>query len=363
MTDFDKGADSIRVNSGDFTLTETGGNVVLKFGTGEKLTLEGVASKDGITIEVEGETPGQGISDPALVYGLGGKFDLAYNQSAYEGAENWALESGLSYRELEIQSEAQREQALSRMADVVEGPVVAVGWGFYDALETIAPQNPDVPFAIIDSIVDQPNVSSYTFSIEEGAYLAGLFAAMASETGTVGFIGGMDIPFSRQYSTAFEQGALDTDPTIDVLIHMTGSTPAAWNDPVKGSELATLQMANGADVIFSAAGGTSLGVFQAVADAGALSIGADFNQNYLHPGSMLTSIVNRVDRVVEDIFTRGEDVAAGVHEVGLAEGMIDYAYDDNNKTLLTKSMRDAADLAIDGIIAGQIIVDDYLSGF
>ena len=366
ITDFDKRFDTIEVNTDNFNLAKVDGNVVLRFGGGETLTLDGVASKKGILARVEvtgeggGGTPQQGDSDPALIFDLGGKFDKSLNESAFEGAERWAEESGLTYRSYELQSEAQRAQALRAFADAVDGPVVVVGSTYASALDTVAPSYADTPFVIIDGVVDQSNVTSYTFAVEEGAYLAGLFAAMASESGVVGFIGGMDIPLVRQYSTAFEQGVLAANPDATVLINMTGTTPSAWYDPVRGAELAQAQMNKGADVIYTAAGGTGLGVMQKVADEGKLSIGNDIDQNYLHPGSVLTSIVKRVDVVVERVFTEGTGIAAGEVEVGLAEGAISYVYDDYNADLLTQEMRDTVDQAILDIIAGRIEVDSYI---
>jgi hypothetical protein len=205
-----------------------------------------------------------------------------------------------------MQDEAQREQALRRLAEAGANPVVMTGFAFGDVLNKVAPDFPDTKFAIIDMVVEQPNVKSVVFNEHEGSYLVGMMAGLATKTGTVGFIGGMDIPLIRKFGCGYAQGVLAAKPDAKVVLNMTGTTPAAWNDPVKGAELAKGQKAQGADVIYAAAGGTGVGVLQAAADEGILSIGVDSNQNYLHPGAVLTSMLKRVDNAVYEAFKEGE---------------------------------------------------------
>ncbi len=235
------------------------------------------------------------------------------------------------------------------------------GFAFASSLEKVAPDYPDTKFAIIDMVVDQPNVRSVVFKEHEGSYLVGIMGAMASKTGTLGFIGGMDIPLIRKFACGYVQGAKAANPDARVIQNMTGTTPAAWNDPVKGAELAKAQMAQGADVIYAAAGGTGVGVLQAVADAGKLAIGVDSNQNYMHPGHILTSMVKRVDNAVYDAFNAGPDMETGLVVMGLANGGIDYAMDEYNKDLVTPEMLEAVEGAKAKIIAGEIKVHDYMS--
>ncbi len=304
---------------------------------------------------------GAALADPAIIYDLGGKFDKSFNQAAHEGAERWAKETGGTYKDVELQSEAQREQALRRFAEAGFNPVVMTGFAFASSLEKVAPDYPDTKFAIIDMVVDQPNVRSVVFKEHEGSYLVGIMAAMASKTGTVGFIGGMDIPLIRKFACGYVQGVKAANPNATVIQNMTGTTPAAWNDPVKGAELAKAQMAQGADVIYAAAGGTGVGVLQAVADAGKLAIGVDSNQNYLHPGNILTSMLKRVDVAVYNAFKTGPELETGIHVLGLADGGIDYAMDEYNKDLVTPEMLKAVEDAKAGIISGEIEVHDYMS--
>jgi basic membrane protein A and related proteins len=306
-------------------------------------------------------TAGMAAADPALIFDLGGKFDKSFNEAAYEGAQRWAKETGGSYKELEMQSEAQREQALRRLAESGANPVVMTGFAFGDVLGQVAPDFPDTKFAIIDMVVDQPNVKSVVFTEEQGSYLVGMMAAMASKTGTVGFVGGMDIPLIRKFACGYAQGVMAVNPDAKIIANMTGSTPAAWNDPVKGGELARAQKSQGADVIYAAAGGTGLGVLQAAADEGILSIGVDSNQNYLHPGKVLTSMTKRVDNAVYNAFKEGTEMTPGINVMDLAAGGVGYAMDDNNAGLVSDAMKGQIDKAAKLIGDGTMKVHDYMS--
>ncbi len=300
-------------------------------------------------------------ADPAIIFDLGGKFDKSFNEAAFNGASRWAAETGGTFKELEMQSEAQREQALRRLAESGANPVVMTGFAFGDVLNTVAPDFPDTKFAIIDMVVEQPNVKSVVFSEHEGSYLVGMMAALASKTGTVGFIGGMDIPLIRRFGCGYAQGVKAVKPDATVITNMTGTTPAAWNDPVKGAELAKAQKSQGADVIYAAAGGTGIGVLQAAADEGILSIGVDSNQNHLHPGKVLTSMLKRVDVAVYEAFKEGTDLKPGINVLGLKEDGVGYALDENNAPLVTDEMKAAVDAAAEKIKSGELVVHDYMS--
>ncbi|SMO37859.1 BMP family lipoprotein [Paracoccus laeviglucosivorans] len=301
------------------------------------------------------------LADPALIFDLGGKFDKSFNEAAYTGAEKWKAETGGTYKELEMQSEAQREQALRRLAETGANPIVMTGFAFGEVLNKVAPDYPDTKFAIIDMVVEQPNVQSIVFTEEQGSYLAGVMAAKASKSGTVGFIGGMDIPLIHKFECGYAQGFKATNPEGKLLINYTGTTPAAWNDPVKGGELVKAQISQGADVVYAAAGGTGIGILQSAADAGILSIGVDSNQNHLHPGKVLTSMVKGVDNSVYEAFKAGADLQPGIKTMDLASGGVSVAVDDNNKPLITEDITAAVDAATKGITAGEIKVHDYMT--
>jgi basic membrane protein A len=299
---------------------------------------------------------------PAIVYDLGGKFDKSFNEGVYNGAEEFKKETGLEYRDFEPQNEAQKEQALRRFAREGFSPIVAVGFSQQAALEKIAPEFPNIRFAVIDAVVDRPNVRSITFKEHEGSYLVGLLAAMASKTGKVGFVGGMDIPLIRKFACGYVQGVKAAAKDAQVFQNMTGTTGAAWNDPVKGGELARSQIDRGADVVYHAAGGTGIGVLRAAADAGKLGIGVDSNQNMLHPGKVLTSMVKRVDTATRTAFAQGRDQDWGGHRaLGLKEGGVAWADDEHNKALITPQMRTAVETAAADIKDGKVRVHDYMA--
>ena len=304
---------------------------------------------------------GAALADPAMVYDLGGKFDKSFNEAAYMGAERWAEETGGTYRDIEMQSEAQREQALRRLAEGGSNPIVMTGFAFMSVLEQIAPDYPDTTFVIIDGVVDEPNVRSVVFTEHEGSYLVGMLAGMASESGVVGFVGGMDIPLIRRFGCGYAQGVLAANPDAQVILNFTGTTPAAWNDPVRGGEITQAQISQGADVVYAAAGGTGVGVLQTAADAGILSIGVDSNQNYLHPGQVLTSMMKRVDNAVHEAMSEGPGLETGVQVMDLASGGVGWALDEHNEALITDEMREAMAEAEAAIAAGDVVVHDYMA--
>jgi basic membrane protein A and related proteins len=298
---------------------------------------------------------------PAIVFDMGGKFDKSFNQAAYEGAERFKKETGIAYREFEVTQPAQREQALQQLARRGATVVVAVGFAQASGVEKIAKEFPNVKFNIIDAAVDLPNVQSFLFQEHEGSFLVGMLAALASKTGKVGFVGGMDIPLIRKFALGYVEGVKHVNPTAEVFQNMTGTTPSAWNDPTKGAELARSQFGRGADIVYAAAGGTGVGVYQAAKDAGKFAIGVDSNQNYLHPGTMLTSMVKRVDVAVFEAFKSAREGSwkAGTRVLGLKEGAISWALDEHNRRIVTADMEAKLAQAEKDIIAGKIKVTDY----
>ena len=304
---------------------------------------------------------GAALAEPALIFDLGGKFDKSFNEAAFSGAQRWAEETGETFREIELQSEAQREQALRRFAEAGSNPIVMTGFAFGDALGQVAGDYPDTDFVIIDMVVDAPNVRSVVFNEHEGSYLVGMMAAMASESNIVGFIGGMDIPLIRKFACGYAQGVLAANPDATVISNMTGTTPSAWNDPVKGSELTKAQISQSADVVYAAAGGTGVGVLQTAADEGILSIGVDSNQNYMHPGKVLTSMLKRVDNAVYQAMADGPGMEKGFNVMGIANGGVGYAMDEYNKDIVSADMQAVVDEASAQIADGTLVVHDYMS--
>jgi len=308
-------------------------------------------------------TPAFADIKPAVVFDMGGKFDKSFNEGIYNGIEKFRSESGIAYGEFEVTNESQREQALRNFARRGYNPIIAVGFGQAAALEKVAKEYPNTSFSIIDMVVDLPNVQSLVFKEHEGSFLVGVLAALKSKTGKVGFVGGMDIGLIRRFGCGYEQGVKFINPNAEVYANMTGTTPAAWNDPVKGGELARSQFDRGADIVYAAAGGTGLGVLQAADDLGKLSIGVDSNQNYLHPGSVLTSMLKRVDVAAYNVYKTALDGTwkAGVQVLGLNEDGVGWALDEHNAALVTDEMKTKVDQVRADIISGKIQVHDYTS--
>jgi len=300
---------------------------------------------------------------PAVVYSVGEKFDGSFNEAAYRGAERFKTESKINYRDFVVTNEAQLEQAHRRFAQAGNDPIVGVGFLQTSAVTTVAKQFPKLRFTVIDTVVDLPNVRSVLFKEHEGSFLVGVAAALASKSGKVGFVGGMDIPLIRKFVCGYEQGVKYAKPGASVIQNMTGNTPAAWTDPGRGAELAKGQFERGVDVIYAAAGTTGLGVLQAAKDRGKLSIGVDSNQNGTHPGSVLTSMIKRVDLATYETFAAAKagNWTPGMRVLGLKEGGVDWALDQNNAKLITDEIKAKVEQAKADIVSGKIKVHDYMS--
>jgi len=300
---------------------------------------------------------------PAIVYSTGGKFDKSFNEGVSQGGEKFKTEAKIAVAEFEPANETQFEQAQRRFAQRGLDPIIAVGFSQAVALEKVAKEFPNTHFTLIDMVVKLPNVQSVTFKEHEGSFLVGMAAALASKTGKVGFVGGMDIPLIRRFQCGYEQGIKYAKPGAELIANMTGTTPAAWNDPGRGAELAKGQFDRGVDVVYAAAGSTGVGVLQAAKDRGKLAIGVDSNQDHLHPGTMLTSMVKRVDLAAYESFKamQAGTWRPGIQTLGLKEGGVDWTIDQYNDKLITADMKAKVEAAKADIIAGKITVVDYMS--
>ena len=301
---------------------------------------------------------------PAVIYDMGGKFDKSFNEGVWNGVQKFTKETGVEVMEFEVTNETQREQAMRRMAERGATIVLGVGFAQADAIAKVAADYPDKQFSIIDvGWLDAPNLRQYVFKEHEGSYLVGVAAALASKTDKVGFVGGMDIPLIRKFACGYVGGVKSVNGSAAVYQNMTGTTPSAWNDPAKGAELTRSQIDRGADVVYHAAGGTGVGVIQAAADAGKLAIGVDSNQNGMAPGSVLTSMLKRVDVAAYETFkdSMSGSFSSGVKVLGVAEGGVDWALDENNASLVTASIKSAVEKARSDILSGKVVVHDFMS--
>jgi basic membrane protein A len=299
-----------------------------------------------------------------IVYDAGGKFDKSFNQSAFEGASRFKKETGINFIEVQASSDTQAEQVMRGLARKKLDMIAAIGFSQTQAVQKVAKEFPNVRFVLIDGVAQGANVNSITFKEEEGSYLAGVAAAMASKSKKLGFIGGIDIPLIRTCACGYAQGAKSVDKKTEIVQNMVGTTAAAWNDPAKGGELARSQFDRGVDVVYAVAGGSGMGTLQMAKEKGKLAIGVDSNQNHLYPGTMLTSMVKRVDNAVYDSFTQIKNGTwkGGVTAKGIKEGGVDWALDANNRKLVTPEIETRGRGARKHKIDGKTKVIDIRSG-
>ncbi len=324
-----------------------------------------------------------------IVFDIGGKDDRSFNAAAWAGvkcAETGMLPDGktscgkakfdIVLRDVEPGNPVSIEPAMRAFAERGYDLIIGVGFAQGPIMQSVANDYPNLQFAIIDGVIfeadgktPKANVASLVFKEHEGSYLVGLIAGMTSKTGTLGFIGGMDIGLIHRFEGGFEQGAKAANPKIQVIQNYVGVTDAAWNNPGKGKEIALAQINKGADVIFTAAGNSGLGAFDAVEQSGKENgrathfvIGVDSNQNGVKPGFVLTSMVKRVDNAVYDIIKDVVDrkFKGGFHEFGLDTDGVGYVMDSNNQNLVSAEALRAAEEAKKKIIGKQVTVIDRM---
>ncbi|HWS87000.1 MAG TPA: BMP family ABC transporter substrate-binding protein [Pyrinomonadaceae bacterium] len=317
-----------------------------------------------------------------IVFDIGGKDDRSFNAAAYEGvkcAETGRKQDGtpcdkpslgIMLRDVEPGNPTSIEPAMRAFAERGYDLVIGVGFAQAPIMEIVAKDYPNINFAIVDGASQLPNVASLVFKEHEGSYLVGMIAAKESKTGVLGFIGGMDIPLIHRFAKGYEEGAKAARPDARVITNYVGVTDGAWNNPGRGKELALAQIDKGADVIFTAAGNSGLGAFDAVEQAGRDStgranrfvIGVDSNQNGVKPGFVLTSMVKRVDNAVYQIVSdvvKGQ-FKGGFHTYGLEVEGVAYSMDQFNKPLIRPEVLQQAEEAKRKIIAGEIKVTDAM---
>ncbi|MGX6591370.1 basic membrane protein A [Cetobacterium ceti] len=265
-----------------------------------------------------------------IVLSTGGLGDKSFNDSAYKGLEKAKEDLGIEFKYVEPASPAEDEEFLRQYADADYDLIIATGFQMTEAAKAVAADYPDLKFAMIDDVIDLPNVKSLTFKEEEGSFLVGALAAMMSKTGTIGFVGGMENPLIKKFQVGYEQGAKYVNPKIKVLsVYTTGPNP--FNDPVRGKENAISEINQGADVVYHAAGGTGIGVIDAAKEKGVYAIGVDSDQDGVAPGTVLTSMIKRVDVAVYDTVksVKDGDFKPGLTVYGVAEngvGMTDFQF-------------------------------------
>ncbi|MDQ3129146.1 MAG: BMP family ABC transporter substrate-binding protein [Acidobacteriota bacterium] len=324
------------------------------------------ASKNGCTTKV------------GIVFDIGGKNDRSFNAAAWEGVQRAEHDLNICLYDVEPGNPTSIEPAMRAFAEKNFDLIIGIGFAQGPIMQKVAMDYPDIKFAIVDGVIfekdgktPKSNVASLVFREHEGSFLVGMIAAAKSKTGVLGFVGGMDIPLIHKFETGYEEGAKSVNPNIRVIDNYVGVTDSAWNNPGKGQELALSQIEQGADVIFTAAGNSGLGAFDAVekygknanGEANKFVIGVDSNQNGQRPGYVLTSMVKRVDNAVYDVVKEvlSGQFKGGFHVFGLDKDGVAYSLDDFNKDLISAEIRQKVDEAKSKIISGEIKVTDAMA--
>lgn len=296
-----------------------------------------------------------------LILDRGGKDDKSFNSAAFKGSTEAKSKLGIFLKEVEVSDDNLFEPAMKSFAQKKFDLILAIGVSQAEALKKVSKEFPNQKFAIIDAVVDSPNVASLMFNEHEGSYLVGYIAGLKTKTNSVGFIGGMDIPLIRRFEMAYVQGAKSANPKVKTITNYIGVTSDAWNNPTKGKELAQSQYGRGADIIFVAAGASNNGAFNAAEDSKKFAIGVDSNQNWIKPGLILTSMLKRVDTAVYQTIEESSkgQFKAGTHIFGLQNSGIDWALDEHNKKLFTDEEIKKIDALKGDIVKGKIKVEDY----
>ena len=313
-----------------------------------------------------------------IVFDIGGKNDRSFNAAAWEGVQRAERDLNICLYDVEPGNPTSIEPAMRAFAEKNFDLIIGIGFAQGPIMQKVANDYPNIKFAIVDGVIfeadgktPKSNVASLVFREHEGSYLVGMIAAEKSKTGVLGFVGGMDIPLIHRFAKGYEEGAKAVNPDAKVIVNYVGVTDSAWNNPGKGQELALSQIEQGADVIFTAAGNSGLGVFDAVekygrnaqGEANKFVIGVDSNQNGQRPGFVLTSMVKRVDNAVYDVIKEvlGENFKGGFHVFGLDKDGVAYAMDENNKSLISPEILQKVEAARGKIVSGEIKVTDAMA--
>lgn len=293
-----------------------------------------------------------------LIYDVTGRGDLSFCDAAYAGAKKAENEWGFKLTEVTPSQSTDTELTLRRLAKLKYDLIIGVGFLFQEPMKRVAADFPDVKFALIDAIIEQPNVASLTYRAHEGTYLAGVMAALKTGTKQIGFIGGMKVPLVEAFEIGFHAGIKAANPDVELVTDYVGVTPQAFNDPAKAKELALAQYNRGVDIILAAAGASGLGVLEAAKANEKLIIWVDSNGNHLAPGLVLTSVIKGVEMSVYETIKSVQEgsFTGGLKDYGLKKGGVEYIVDDVNRELLSNEILKQVEAFKAKIIAGDIVV-------
>jgi basic membrane protein A len=285
--------------------------------------------------------------------------DSSYCDSFHIGVRTAEAELGISLTEVAgMESDPAVTEMQLREAAQNSDLVLAIGYQMGEPLSRVAPEFPDIKFAIFDVVLALPNVASINYKANEGSFLVGAIAGLKSEGGKIGYIGGVDVPLLREFEAGYVAGVYAVNPDAVVSIAYISEDIGGFNQPDKAKEIALTQYEGGVDVIYTAAGGSGLGVLQAAQEQGKYVIWVDSNGNHLAPGTVLTSMVKQIENSVYGVISETIDgtFMGGIRYLGLAEGGVDYALDEHNRSELSDEIIATVESLRAKIIAGEIVV-------
>lgn len=293
-----------------------------------------------------------------LIFAEGGLGDQSFNDAAYRGLMQAKDELGVDVVYVEPADIAEMEENQRAYADLDLDLVIVIGFIHQSALQEVSLDYPHINFAIVDDMVENPNVTSLLFEEHEGSFLVGVLAGMMTETDTVGFVGGMEVPLIRKFQVGFEEGVKYANPNAEIFVNYAG----AFDDPGRGRELAVSQNERGADIVYHAAGGTGSGVIDAAVGNGFYAIGVDSDQDFMAPGTVLTSMVKRVDTAVFEVIKAAVDgtLEGGIWSFGIEDGGVGTSEFTYTKDIIPEEVFTAIEDAKAKIMSGEIVVSNPL---
>lgn len=302
--------------------------------------------------------------DIGLIYSNGGRGDRGINDMMYNAMEKVSKEYGWTYSDLENEQASNVEPANRQFCEQGKDVIINFGFGCIDVVNKLAVEYPEIKFITIDAETNPlPNVLNITFKEYEGSFLVGVIAGLMSKTGKVGFVGGMENDLIKSFNAGYVQGVKAAKADVEVMSAYAGATVDAFADPTKGKEIALSFYDAGADIIYHAAGGTGMGVFEAAIEKNLWAIGVDTNQQAEAPDNILTSMLKRVDTAIEKAL---QDIAKGQFKsghivLGLMEDGVGYVNDDTNAGKLPDDVVAKVEEYIKKIKAGELTVSPTLN--
>ncbi len=290
--------------------------------------------------------------------------DSAYCDSFHIGVKIAEAELGIDLTEVNgMENDPEATEIIIRDAAQNSDLILTAGYQMGDVLARVAQEFTDVNFAIFDYVLDVPNVASVNYKANEGSFLVGAIAALKTETGKIGYIGGADVPLLHEFEAGYIAGIQQINPELNIVVDYISADATGFNQLGKAKELALAQYADGVDVIYAAAGGAGQGVLEAAQEQNKFIIWVDSNGNHLAPGIVLTSMTKEISASVERIIqeTIEGEFTPGIRYFGLADGGVSYAVDEHNETLLSDEIIEKVEALKTQIIAGEIVVPDTIT--